>query len=106
MSLLKIETITLTRKAAGTYVNGHYVEGAGASSSIEANVQPLTGNEVLQLPEADRYRESWKVFSSSEIRVDDVITRSGKTYVVGPVKDYSVHSLPHYEAIMLLIEGQ
>ncbi len=106
MSLLTLESITLTRKAAGTYINGHYVDGAGTSSTIEANVQPLTGKEILQLAEADRNRESLKAFSTSEIRVNDIITRSSKTYEVQKVADFSVQSIPHYEAVMLLIEGQ
>ncbi|HUU40705.1 MAG TPA: hypothetical protein VMW42_07185 [Desulfatiglandales bacterium] len=106
MSLLTLESVTLTRKAAGSYVNGHYVDGAVASSTIEANVQPLTGKEILQLAEADRNRESLKAFSTSEIRVNDIITRSSKTYEVQKVADYAVQSIPHYEAVMLLIEGQ
>ena len=106
MSLLKLESVTLTRKATGAYVNGHYVEGAASSSTIDANIQPLSGKEILQLPEADRTRESLKGFSVSEIRVNDIITRSSKNYEVQKVADYSVHSIPHYEAVMLLIEGQ
>lgn len=106
MSLLTLESITLTRKAAGSYVGGHYVDGTGTSSMIEANVQPLPGKEILQLAEADRTRESLKAFSTSEIRVNDIITRSSKDYEVQKVADYTVQSIPHYEAIMLLIEGQ
>ena len=106
MSLLKNETIIIIRKTAGSYVNGRYVEGDETEIEIDANVQPLTGNEFLQLAEGDRYKESWKVFSASEIRANDVITRLGKTYEVRRVSDYSSQSIPHYEALMVLIEGQ
>ena len=106
MSLLKLETVTLKRSAAGSYVSGHYVAGTESSSSIDANIQPLPGKEILQLPEADRNRESLKVFSESEILVNDTIVRSSKNYEVQKVADYSVHSIPHYEAVMLLVEGQ
>jgi len=106
MSLLQNETITITRKAPGSYVDGFFVAGSSSDISILASVQPLTGNEFLQLGEGDRYKEAWKVFSTSEIRANDVITRSGKTYEVRRVSDYSSHGLPHYEAVMVLIEGQ
>jgi len=106
MSLLGSETITLKRRAAGSYVNGHFVPGAESSSSIEASVQPLTGSEILQLPEADRKKEVWKVFSESEILANDTITKSSKNYEVRSVRDFSVHSISHYEAVMVLIEGQ
>ncbi len=106
MSILDVETVTIKRKATGSYVNGHYVEGTETSSSIKAGVQPLTGKELLQLVEADRNRESLKVFTTSEIRINDIVIRSGKTYEVQKVNDLSVYSISHYEAVMLLIEGQ
>ena len=106
MSLLKLESVTLIRKATGSYVDGHYVEGTASSYVIEANIQPLSGKEILQLPEADRTRESLKVFSTSEIRVNDTVTMSTKNYEVQKVADFSVYSIPHYEAVMMLIEGQ
>jgi len=106
MSLLKQETINVFRKTAGYYVNGHYIEGDETEIEIEASVQPLTGNEFLQLAEGDRYKEAWKVFSVSEIRANDAVTRLGKTYEVRRPSDYSSHSIPHYEAVMVLVEGQ
>lgn len=106
MTLLRNETLTITRKATGSYVNGHYVEGAGTNNSIQANVQPLSGSQILQLPEADRQKESWAVLTESEIRVNDIVTRNSKTYEVQRVEDYNNQPNPHYEGIMLLIEGQ
>lgn len=106
MSLLDNESIVITRKTGGGYTGGHYVDGTSANSTIRANVQPLTGKEILQLPEGDRLRESLKAFSTSEIRVNDIVTRNSKTYEVQRVNDLSAHSIPHYEAVMLLVEGQ
>jgi len=106
MTLLENETITITRKAAGSYVNGLYVDGAETVTSIAANVQPLSGSQILQLAEADRKRESWAIFTESEIRVNDLVTRGGKTYEVQRVEDFRNQPVPHYEGIMLLLEGQ
>lgn len=106
MTLLKNETITITRKSTGSYENGHYVEGAGTNSSIQANVQPLSGSQILQLPEADRKKESLSILTESEVRINDIVTRGGKTYEVQRVEDFNNQPIPHYEGIMLLIEGQ
>ncbi len=106
MGLLDNESITVKRKAAGAYVNGHYVTGAESNYSALASVQPLSGEEILQLPEADRKRESLKMFTPSEIKVNDTVTRAGRNYEVQKVMDFSAHRIPHYEAVMLLIEGQ
>ncbi len=106
MGLLDNESITVKRKAAGSYLNGHYVAGAEAEYSALASVQPLSGEEIMQSPEADRKRESLKVFTTSELKVNDTVTRSGRDYEVQKVMDFSAHRIPHYEAVMLLIEGQ
>jgi len=107
MSLLDAEIITIKRRTTGSYVQGHYVDGTESSSAINANVQPLTGKEILQLIEADRIRESLKILTVSEIRVNDTVVRGGKNYEVQKIADFSGSTiLPHYEAVMLLIEGQ
>jgi len=106
MTLLRNETLTITRKAAGTYENGHYVDGTETVISIMANVQPLSGSQILQLAEADREKESWAILTESEIRVNDIAARGGKTYEVQRVEDFNNQPIPHYEGIMLLIEGQ
>jgi len=106
MMLLNNSTITISRKAEGTYVNGHPVDGTETNLTIKANVQPLTGDEILQLPEADRQKDVRKLFSSSEILYNDIVTYKSKNYEVQRVRDFSDHRLPHYKGFMYLVEGQ
>jgi len=106
MSLMNNETLTLNRYASGTYVNGHFVQGSLTQDTIEANIQPLTGEQILQLAEADRKKEGWNFFTEDEIRVNDIIVRNSKNYEVNPVYPYQDQPIPHYEGIMLLVEGQ
>ena len=104
--LLNNTAITISRKADSTYVNGHPVDEAETNPEIKANVQPLSGDEILQLPEADRQKDVKKLFSTSEILVNDIVPYNSKNYEVQKVRDFSDHRLPHYKAIMYLVEGQ
>ena len=56
--LIKFSTITVYRKAQGSYVSGKWVEGAETTFTITAKVQPLKNTEIMILPESLRNR-SW-----------------------------------------------
>ena len=68
--LTKKIPLTLIRSTAGSYVDGVWVEGTETNVEIQVNIQPLKEAELLILPEADRSRQWWKVYSASEIRMD------------------------------------
>lgn len=105
MSFLRTESLTIKRKAAGSYVNGHFVAGDESTISIDADVRPLTGIQILQLPEADRKRESYNLYTESEIKVNDIVVRDSKEYEIQKVLGYPYEPIPHYEGVMLLVEG-
>ena len=106
MSLMENESLTLKRRASGSYVSGHYVQGSESTSTIYANVQPLSGEQILQLPEADRKKEGYSLFSEDEMRVNDIIVRDSKNYEIQTVYPYQNQPIPHYEGVMIIIEGQ
>jgi hypothetical protein len=66
--LVKKTPITIYRSAAGSYVDGEWVEGVEAEVLVEANVQPLSDYQYMILPESDRTKQWVWVFSSSELR--------------------------------------
>lgn len=100
------QTTTITRKAAGSYVDGRWVDGAATVYTAAGNVQPLNGRELLQLPEGDRNREYKKMYTAFAVQNDDVVTISGKTYQAQNVADWSDHPQPHYRVRLMLIEDQ
>lgn len=59
--------VALYRKAAGTYVNGIWVEGVETTINITASIQPTTGEEMLSLPEGRRQRKTYSLFTSSRV---------------------------------------
>lgn len=92
----KGEDVTLTRYAAGSYVNGTYVPGATAVSTIKMSVQPVRGEELLNLPEAQRTSKMMKGYSAvllhtaktSPSEKADLITWQGVQYEVQAVEQW------------------
>jgi len=60
-------TITLRRLSVGSYVNGVWVEGSPTDSTITASIQPITGEEMQELPEARRESETYNMYTSTTI---------------------------------------
>ena len=105
MELLETEEITITRVLNGTHEKGQWVEGdKDTFSNVLVNIQPLPGKELLQLPESDREKAIAKIYSKTEIKLSDRITRTldGLDYKLLEVRDWTKFSLPHFRGIMAL----
>lgn len=111
--LTKKIPLTLIRSNAGSYVDGVWVEGTETNVEIQVNIQPLKEAELLILPEADRSRQWWKVYSASEIRMDkqgtsgwaaDEFVYQGDRYKVMKVENTSMGTLNHYKALVARLE--
>lgn len=75
--------VTRARASAGGYnENGEWVPGASTSVSIKAVVQPVKGNQLMDMPEGIRTEAGWIAWSRSGIAVDDRITNKGVIYRV------------------------
>lgn len=110
MSLLSNETIKVKREGAGgSYIDGHYVAGPDTNTTIKANVQPMGGSELLQLPESDRLREPLRFYSTIELQENDLVERvlDGREYEIQRLGNWAVfRGLKHYKAIGLLVDAQ
>jgi len=82
------ETLTVSRDGAVTYIEGLPVKAAGTTFSIRANVQALDSKELLMVPELDRYRENYWVFTEEEIRVNDIVTRNSVKFQVQQLEEW------------------
>jgi len=108
MDLLKVNTFTITRKGAVTYTDGYPVQGTATSATAFGNIQPAPAEMLEILSEADRKRSPKKVWTKTELRINDVITASdGTQYEVKDVSDWQQQGLvaSHYEALALRIEA-
>ena len=111
--LTKKIPLNIIRSAAGSYVDGEWVEGTETNISIEVNIQPLKEAELMLLPEADRGKQWWKMYSASEIRMDkqgasgwaaDEFVYQGDRYKVMKVENYAMGILNHYRALAARME--
>jgi hypothetical protein len=97
--------VTLVRRGAGSYVNGVWTLASDTTSTIQANVQPVRGHELVSLPEADRSREWIKVYTVGNVRgtqegslggtSPDILIFDGRTFEVKQVSTYKMGVLDH-----------
>jgi hypothetical protein len=101
------KALVLKRPAAGTRVDGHWVEGTRTSSNIRASVQPLRPEEMSLLPEGRRNSEAFRLYTATRLQAAKESTGVNADYVVIDGADYEVMScvrwqnkvIPHYKAI-------
>lgn len=74
--------------------------------NIVASVQPLSGQEVLLLPEGDRLRHPLWVYTKFAIQVDDIVIRNGSNHKTIKVENWNRDNigLAHYRALVYLDE--
>ena len=96
-SLASHVSLTVKRAAAGTFVNGRYVEAAPTTFTILASVQPLTGEDLQILPEAERTSDAVEIFSIAELfatnyatnKLGDLVTYQGRDYRVSNAENWN-----------------
>jgi hypothetical protein len=104
---LNVEAITVTRSAQGSYVSGRFVPGAPTVTTAAGNVQPLSGKELLLLPEGERQRQVVKIYTGFALESGDIVTRAdGIQYDVQAVENWTAFAQPHFKARLTRIEGQ
>jgi len=88
-------TYLVTRTTQGEYVKGRAGPTTTTNFSTPLSVQPMSGQELLRLPEGMRTRETLVAFSPvplypvTDTVVPDVVTVKGKKYEVTTVDDWS-----------------
>jgi hypothetical protein len=93
---------------SGGYVDGLYQAGTENSFSIRISMQPLTGKELLQFPEAQRTRRMMKGYTATYLHTAetspsqkaDRIEYNGTFFEVQTVNRWLVTDLNHYKVIV------
>lgn len=106
--LTKSVKIEVLRALPGYWSDaGRWVSGDTETLEVEANVQPMRGHELVVLPEADRTKESIKVYSvetlqtAEEVKAEeaDIIIWEGKKYRAIKTMPYKMGVLDHTKTI-------
>jgi hypothetical protein len=60
---------TIKRTAAGSYINGLFVNGGQTTTTIQASVQPMTGEDMKTFPEGRRLSDYVVLFTADNLQV-------------------------------------
>lgn len=91
------QTVTITRYAAGTNVNGEYVAGAASTFDVVMSIQPLNGRDLLQLPEGQRTRNFLKGYCATELLTVNIPAGLKADLVTVAGKNYEVQGVEHWQ---------
>ena len=105
-------TVTVKRRAAGSYVDGIWTPGAETTPTVSGSVQPLRSDELKNLPEAQRVRGVRKIYTDSMLQTADEanaiqadrITYDGEDWEVHKIDDHDMNTLAHYKAIIVRMD--
>lgn len=54
---------------------------------------PLTGNEILQVPEGDRTRKNLNIFTAFELEHADIVIRNDERFEVQATEDWTMQGI-------------
>lgn len=96
--IFKTGTYTVTRRHGGARVNGRWVPGAASTFPVDADLQPLTGREIRDLPAGQDATDVQIMFTVVELRTrspesltnddPDIVTIAGEGWRVTEVQKY------------------
>jgi hypothetical protein len=101
--------VTVVSRGTGTYVDGLYVESVGATTTIQASVQPTSNAEVLSLPEGRREKKSFCLYTETELvslqqsQNPDRVTLFGEEYEVIKKDPWRNDVINHYKYIVVKV---
>ena len=102
--------LTVKRRSEGAYNNsGFYnVQGTDTTLTITASIQPVSGSDLVLLPENRREKEALKLYTNTllisaekgNLRNCDIVTISGFDYEVVKVFPWKNNVIPHYKVVV------
>jgi len=113
MSSFRTYTLDAKRYDGSTNTKGRWSPGAETPFTFIASVQPLRGSELLTLPEGQRERETYKLYTSTKLNganesnktKPDKIQLFDKTFEVLIVEIWQNKVIPHYKVIVSKIDA-
>jgi hypothetical protein len=106
--LTKKIVMDIYRTTQGRYVAGEYVDGVTTTIQRNVNIQPLKADELLLLPESERSREWYKLYSDEDLRTAregvsgwaaDEFMWQGDRYKVMKAQNHAMGILNHWKVL-------
>lgn len=94
------KAVTVKRFPAGDFVDGTYTFDPDdiQDISVVMSIQPLNGQELLNLPEGQRTRTNVKGYCATLLRTSDQLARTKADLVVDGAKTYEVWRCSPWES--------
>jgi hypothetical protein len=106
MSLIKKAIYSVERPGPVSYTDGVGSRSASTFFEIRGNAQPLNGKELLQLAEGDRKRQNLKLYTTTGLLPNDLVTiDSGKPFEVQNEENWTRQNrLNHYKLRIMRLD--
>lgn len=94
---------SIIRTGVGGYVKGEYQDGMSEPITIYGSVQPVSGQELMVLPEGLRTRETVKIYTDTELNTAEFNQRPdrlewrGKVYEIAMKAPYQSGVINHFK---------
>lgn len=95
------KSVTVTRQAAGAYVDGVWTPGGDATLTIQASVQPSSDQDMQRLPEGRRITGAVTLYTNDTLKLAlgdqqaDRIALASGTYEVEVSENWGNGLIPH-----------
>lgn len=89
------EKLKVFRVGKVTYVDGKPVQTQESSYEIVCNVQPMTGRDLLLVPEGDRHKEQywlWCEQNQKAMEVNDRVVRGGINFQIQSTENWGSYT--------------
>lgn len=103
-------SFVVTRKEAGSFVNGKWVEGDTSTFTIQASVQPLRGDEIQLLPEGRRNSQAVRIYTdtllynkTNESTNPDIVTAFETDFEVLTVEPWQSNVINHFKCLAVKV---
>lgn len=98
-------SFTVLRETPGGYAQGVFVPGTRSTLTIEASIQPATGEDMITAPEGRRLQDMVKAYTSSDLlqgeestgQQPDIIVWRGYGYEVVSIDARQMGVIDHYK---------
>lgn len=91
--ITKDETLTVRRDGPTRYVDGKPVHVDGLEFPIECNVQPVNGFDLMMVPEGDRLKEQYWLWTPTPLRLlKDKVKRNGDWFQVQQIRPWGSYN--------------
>ena len=103
------KTLTVKRKATGSFLNGYWLDGAESTVEILASIQGTDAEVLETLPEGYRTRESYTLFTDTLLKTSktgkttpDIVVIEDENFIVAKVMPWQhLDPTKHYEVVIV-----